>query len=288
MWDYAAAFSRNLGLVTQEEQERLRRARVAICGLGGVGGAHLLTLLRLGVGRFTLAEPDRFELANLNRQQGATVETLGRPKIEVMAEMARSVNPEVELRLFPEGLTAANAGAVLDGADLALDGVDFFAMEARRLLFRTARARGLVALTAAPLGFGATLHCFTPQGLSFDDYFDLREGMSREEQLVAFAVGLAPRALHLAYLDLARVDLAGETGPSSSVAVQLAGALAGAEALALLLRRRPPRAAPHYLQVDPYVRRWVAGYLPGGNRHPWQRLKRWLLGRRVAASRPRS
>ena len=68
-FDYATAFSRNIGWVSVEEQARLRAKRVAIAGLGGVGGLHLLTLARLGVGAFNLAELDRFELANFNRRR---------------------------------------------------------------------------------------------------------------------------------------------------------------------------------------------------------------------------
>src|SRR5262245_20680110 len=62
--DYFEAFSRHDGLLLRDEQERLRRCHVAIVGMGGVGGSHLMALARLGIGRFTIADPDRFELAN--------------------------------------------------------------------------------------------------------------------------------------------------------------------------------------------------------------------------------
>ena len=93
MFSYSEAFRRNIGWVTEAEQQVLRGKRVAIAGLGGVGGAHLLTLTRLGIGRFHLADFDRFELHNFNRQVGATVHTVGRPKVDVMAEMASAINP---------------------------------------------------------------------------------------------------------------------------------------------------------------------------------------------------
>src|SRR5262249_20668712 len=131
--NYETAFSRNLGLVTPEEQERLRSSCVAIAGLGGGGGVHLVTLLRMGVGRFRIADHDSFELANMNRQYGATIDTLGRSKIEVMAEVARSIQPDVEIELFPEGITPGNCDAFLQGAQVAVDAIDFFAMETRRM-----------------------------------------------------------------------------------------------------------------------------------------------------------
>ena len=66
-FDYHAAFSRNIGWVTETEQALLRTRRIAIAGLGGVGGSHLLTLTRLGIGRFNIADLDTFdELAARN------------------------------------------------------------------------------------------------------------------------------------------------------------------------------------------------------------------------------
>ena len=70
-FDYQKAFSRNIGWVTQDEQSILSSKQIAIAGLGGVGGSHLLTLTRLGVGNFHVADLDIFELANLNRQAPA-------------------------------------------------------------------------------------------------------------------------------------------------------------------------------------------------------------------------
>ena len=284
-WNYERAFSRNLGLVSPAEQERLRGSCVAIAGLGGVGGVHLATLLRMGVGRFKLADLDRFELANTNRQYGATTRTLGRDKLEVMAEVARSINPDVELELFPEGIGPGNIARFLSGADVALDGIDFFALPIRRMFFAEARARGVPAVTSAPLGFGATLQVFAPGGMSFDEYFDVRDETPRLDQIVAFAVGLAPRALHLPYMDLGRVDLGAETGPSSSIGCQLAAGIASAAVVDLLLGRRV-EAAPAFLQFDARRGRLARGRVRFGNRSPLQRLKRWYVKRLLTKGAP--
>src|SRR3954470_7275001 len=99
-FSYAAAFDRNIGWLTDWEQLTLRGKRVAIAGMGGVGGFHLLTLARLGVGPFHIADLDRFEIENFNRQVGATMASVGRPKVEVLAEMARAINPGLHLKLF--------------------------------------------------------------------------------------------------------------------------------------------------------------------------------------------
>src|SRR6185436_6531749 len=109
MFSYREAFDRNLGWITEEEQNILAQKRVAIAGLGGVGGAHLLTLTRLGIGRFNLAELDHFELHNFNRQVGANVGSIGRSKLEVMAEMATGINTGLQIEPFAEGINAGNA-----------------------------------------------------------------------------------------------------------------------------------------------------------------------------------
>src|SRR3954468_20686442 len=115
MYSYEQAFDRNLGWVSEKEQQALRSKRVAIAGLGGVGGAHLLALARLGVGKFTLADLDRFEIQNFNRQVGANVGSIGRAKVDVMAEMALGINPELDLIRFERGVNAANVEDFLDG-----------------------------------------------------------------------------------------------------------------------------------------------------------------------------
>ena len=70
-FSYELAFARNVGWVTEQEQARLKQCSVAIGGLGGVGGAHAITLARLGVGNFRLADFDVFDWPNMNRQAGA-------------------------------------------------------------------------------------------------------------------------------------------------------------------------------------------------------------------------
>ncbi len=277
IFDYAEAFSRNIGLVSEAEQIRLRHARVAIAGLGGVGGVHLLALARLGIGGFALADFDRFELANMNRQVGATTDTLGRSKVEAMAEMVGAINPSADLRIFRTGIDAANIDAFLEGAVAAIDGIDFFNIEARRLLFRKARERGIYALTAAPVGFGATLHVFSPTGMSFDDYFDIRDGMSLPEQLVQFGLGLAPKLAHLRYFPPSALDLSGRRTPSSAPACFLCAALIATEVVNLVLGRRPPKVAPWFFQFDPLVQTYKTGRLWWGNRNPLQRAKKWWV-----------
>ncbi len=283
------AFDRNLGWVTDWEQLALRAKTVAIAGMGGVGGAHLLTLARLGIGCFAIADFDTFEFANFNRQVGAMLATVGRPKALVLEEMARAINPELRIHRFDAGVAADTVDAFLDGADLFVDGLDFFEIGIRRQLFARCRERGIPAVTAAPIGMGVGYLVFTPEGMSFERYFRF-EGQAPEEQFLRFLMGLVPRGLHRRYLvDPGRINLAARKGPSTAAAVQLCAGVTAVAAVKLLLGRGGVKPAPWHHQFDAYLDRLAVTRLPFGLGGPVQRVKLALARRalgRATGTRP--
>lgn len=278
-FSYDAAFSRNLGLVQPEEQLHLKESVVAVAGLGGVGGVHVTTLARLGISRFHLADFDSFEIHNFNRQAGAVVDSLGRGKVEVMAEQALSINPCAEVRKFPQGVTAENVETFLDGVDVVVDGLDFFAIGAREILYDAAERRKIPLVTAGPIGMSVAWLVFEPGGMSWRDYFRLDRAKTPLDKIILFALGLTPRATQLGYLDPKHVDLPGHRGPSLSLAVQLCAGVAVGETLKLILKRGRRAPAPTYHQFDIYVGRYVTGKLRWGNSGWLQRI-RFLIARR--------
>lgn len=275
----ANEFSRNIGLLSVEQQARLLHSRVSVVGAGGVGGLHILTLARLGVGHFAIADPDTFEAANVSRQFGAVRSTFGRNKAEVLAEMVREINPDARVDIYPEGVTEDNAATFLSGSQVLVDGIDFFEFTTRRMLFNRARNAGLHTVTCAPLGFGSTLQIFTPDGMDFDTYFGTSDSNSLERNLAAFAAGLAPNPYHIKYLDMARVDLANQKGPAVAPACTLAASLLTTEVVKILTGAAPIKAVPHYLQIDMMRRKLKTGYLWLGGRNPLQKLKTALIYR---------
>lgn len=281
LWSWRDAFARNEGLITSDEQRRLARATVAIAGAGGVGGGHLLTLARQGVGGFRVADADCFSIGNLNRQAGARVSSVGQNKATELKRLLLDINPEARIDAWEENIGAANVDAFLDGVDVVLDGLDFFAIEARRLLFAMARRRGLWVLTAGPLGFSTVLLAFDPDGMTFDEYFGINSSMSTEQQLIAFLVGLAPSHTHTAYMDLSKIDTKQRSGPSSIIACQLCSSFIAMETVCLLLNRRRPPAAPRTMQLDAYRQVYVQRRVWAGGRNPLQRLKRKLVTLRL-------
>lgn len=269
---YEEAFSRNIGWLTQQEQQALRQKRVAIAGLGGVGGVHLLTLCRLGIANFHLADFDTFDIANFNRQVGAAVSSVGLNKLDVMVQQARDINPELEIKEFSQGVTAENIDDFLDGVDIYIDGLDFFAFEAREMTFAKCAERGIPAVTAAPLGMGTAVLNFLPGGMTFADYFCF-DDCHETEKALRFLMGLAPARLQMGYLvDPSTIDLANRKGPSTIMACQLCAGVAATEAMKILLKRGSIRAAPNGFHFDAYRNKLARTSRPGGNRNPLQRF----------------
>ena len=273
-WNYHEATCCHAGLINSDEQEVLRSSHVGVIGMGGVGGVDLVTLARLGIGHFTIADPDVFEMANINRQYGAMSSTLCQYKVDVMASIVRDINPTVDLHVMRETVGPRNIGEFMYGVDVLVDGIDAFAVDTRRMAYRYARDHGIYALGAGPVGFSTVWVVFSPNGMTFDEYFDLRDGMDHVDMFAAYIVGMAPKATHRSYMDLTKVDVASHRGGSLGLACQLSGGVVAAEVAKILLGRGPVRCAPCYHQFDAYWGRLATGRLRWGNRGPLQRIKR--------------
>lgn len=282
MFDYDEAFSRNLGWLAPREQQRLRHARVAVAGLGGVGGVHVQALARLGVGALTLTDFDSFEFANFNRQAGAAQSTVGLSKAGVMCDFVRDVNPETDVRLFPDGINESNLADYLDGVDLLIDAIDFFANDLRPALYRAARERGIPVVCSAPLGAGASLICFLPGGMRFEDYFGFSGNDGDTVMAVRFLIGMSPRLPqrhYLAYPEI--VDFVKHRVPSLGMGCQLAAGMAVTATMKLLLQCGGVKGAPHSCQYDAYLGRFYRSWRPGGYRNPLQRLAERIVASRL-------
>ena len=238
-------------------------------------------MARLGIGNFSIADGDEYEVANFNRQAGASINTVGRGKAEVMAEQALAINPNANVRRWDEKITGDNVDSFLDGVDVLVDGVDFWAFDARRMLFRAARERGIWVVTAGPIGFSTAWLLFDPKGMTFEDYFDLRSDLTPTEQFVAYALGLAPQMTQRPYLDMSCIDGDAARGPSAALACQLAAGVVGAEVVKILLGRGQLRPVPFYAQFDAYRGILRQGRLFWGNRGPVQRIKRQVMRKLV-------
>lgn len=281
-FDYDLAFSRNIGWFTEEEQQTLRSKRVAIAGLGGVGGDHFLTLVRLGIGKFHVSDFDEFGCENTNRQVGANINSYGEKKLDTMVKMALEINPELDIQTFDEGINANNIHDFLAGVDCYVDSLDFFVMDARRLVFDQCSKKQIPATTAAPIGMGTACLNFLPGEMTFEQYFRL-EGHTENEQYLKFFLGLTPAALQSAYLvDPSRLDLANKKGPSTFIGCQLAAGVAASQVMKIFLNRGKVLNVPWGLHFDAYTNQYKKTWRPGGNNNPIQKLAYIIAKKKMA------
>jgi molybdopterin-synthase adenylyltransferase len=111
-------------LIDDWDQERLKKARVLVVGVGGLGGISAAYLAAVGVGHLRLCDSDRVELSNLNRQILFTTEDIGKPKAALAAEKLSAQNPEIKIEAISDKLTVTNARELASGCDLIIDGLD--------------------------------------------------------------------------------------------------------------------------------------------------------------------
>ncbi|GHF87371.1 ThiF family adenylyltransferase [Thalassotalea marina] len=280
-FDYDLAFSRNIGWFTEEEQHQLKNKCIAIAGMGGVGGDHFLTLVRIGIGKFHVSDFDEFGCENTNRQVGANINTYGAPKLDTMVKMALDINPELEIKTFEQGINEDNIHDFLDGVDCYVDSLDFFAVDARRLVFDQCAKKQIPATTAAPIGMGTAYLNFLPGQMTFEEYFRL-EGHTENEQYLKFFLGLTPAALQSSYLvDPTRLDLANKKGPSTFVGCQLAAGVAAAQVVKIFLNRGDVLNVPWGLHFDAYRNKFKKTWRPGGNNNPIQKLAYHIAKRKM-------
>ena len=276
------AFSRNIGILTPGEMERLKTKKIAIPGMGGVGGQHLVSLARIGIHHFHIADFDQFNVENTNRQYGAKIINYHQAKTKIMAQEALDINPYIKMKIFAEGIKEDNLDAFLQQVDVVVDGLDFFCLDIRRKLFARARELLIPVITVAPIAHSGALLIFTPTGMSFDQYFNLQSTDEPSLQYMKFLMGLTPQALHRNSINLRTIKLAEKSGPSLNVGCTLATSLATTEVLRILLDRPGIRPAPHYLQFDANTQKLAKGKLTFGLKGPWMQIALWLTKRKIA------
>lgn len=282
MFDYNDAFSRNIGWVTEEEQLKLKNSKVAIGGLGGVGGDHAIVCARMGIGNFNISDLDAYDYANFNRQAGAFVSTIGKEKSEVMENTLKDINPEATIRNFKSGITLENLNEFLDGVDVYIDSLDIFALEIRRQVFRRCYELGIPTITAAPMGMGTAMLCFKPGEMSFDDYFAMVDAPSNaseqekeeyfENNIVRFVIGVSPSVQQRHYLvKNSSVNFMKKKVPSTCMGISLAAGVLCTNVLKLLLGRGEVVCAPRGLHFDAYRNNLIKTWRPWGNKNPLQK-----------------
>ena len=117
-------YIKNIGTIGLDGQAKLLRSKAVIVGAGGIGGQAAELLVRMGVGRLVLVDPDVFEETNLNRQDFANGNVLGIAKVEVVRDRLLEINLDVAIKAHRVAADRDNLPALLDGADVVIDALD--------------------------------------------------------------------------------------------------------------------------------------------------------------------
>jgi molybdopterin/thiamine biosynthesis adenylyltransferase len=132
-------------------QEKLKKAKAFIAGIGGLGSPVAIYLAAAGIGTIRIADHDQIELSNLNRQVLHWEENIGGEKVASAATKLRKLNPEIKIETIPETITGANASRLVGDADLIVDAMDN--LPTRYLLNKTAVKKGIPFFHGAVYGF---------------------------------------------------------------------------------------------------------------------------------------
>jgi len=237
MYSREVLFGRMLGLVDTAQLDILAHASVAIPGCGGTGYTYAECLARMGVGNFRLSDTDKFGLENMNRQFGATVDTVGRLKSEVLEERLLAINPAITVARF-DNISELNVSEFVAGASVLCDTIDFFAMQERRLLHRESRCHGVPTVLCCPVAFGVTGHYFNyheNSRIDFDELFDQSDDNTDQQNLEAFGRGLAPSSLYEDYIDNPQLDFENHKVASLSASCLMATSWGATQAISAIL-----------------------------------------------------
>jgi ThiF family len=189
---YWERVDRTLGWLGDDEAEQAERQRllrsltIGMAGCGGIGGMAAGRLARLGIGHLKVADPDTFDISNINRQVGASPANLGRNKAVVIAEMIHDVTPDVDVDIFPEGITPDSAEEFVEGCDYILDQIEFYAVRNRYALHRAFRASPTfkMALMVPTVGHGTFVFKYTKNSMPVEEVYGISEHSPLSPQVI--------------------------------------------------------------------------------------------------------
>lgn len=117
-------FERTERLIGKEASDKLKKSKVCIAGVGGVGSHCIEALARAGVGRLVIVDSDVVAVSNINRQIIALLSTVGKKKVDVMKERIADINPEAQVEAICQFITKEDPLDFLEGCDYVVDAID--------------------------------------------------------------------------------------------------------------------------------------------------------------------
>lgn len=187
--------ARQAPLVSRDEQEKFKKAKITVIGCGGIGGQTIEMLARMGIGELVLVDEDSFDLSNMNRQTLATMDDLDKDKSEVAAKKVESINPYVNVTSFSEHVCEDNISEIIGDSKIVIDALDNILT--RVIVSRKARELKIPLIHGAIHGTLGQVTVFLPNTKSYEEMFDL-PSLGKEldseviESLNSIASGVPP------------------------------------------------------------------------------------------------
>lgn len=257
---YRQFTERNIDLLTEEQQEILKKSKVAIFGLGGIGGPVAEILARSGIGCLGLVDNECYETTNLNRQIFASCATVGSKKVEAARERLQSINPFLSLSMY-EDLNEASIIDIMSGADVAVLAID--KIRPCLMISRTARKQNvpLVEGWAIPFGNVRVISENTPsleEMYAFNcceknlDNISPAEYELMEKKMLMSLEGIQGLDRFYSPQLIEKIFTTGRV-PSFAPMVWLTSVLMAIEVVKIILQWEPIAYAPHYAVYDPFT-----------------------------------
>lgn len=168
---YWEIISRQMSIVSKSQQTRFKEAIIAVIGCGGIGGAVIEMLARMGVGELNIIDKDSFDMSNLNRQLMSSIAEIRNSKSEVTKERIRLINPYIKVNAFNEELDSDNVEKVIGESQIIIDALDNLAT--RVLISRYAKEKELPFVHGAIHGTKGQLTVFTEKTTDYEELFSL-------------------------------------------------------------------------------------------------------------------
>ena len=171
MSEYWEMLTRQMPLVSKEEQEKFKEAKITVIGCGGIGGQTIEMLARMGIGELILVDEDVFDLTNLNRQSLSTYDNIGQAKSDVAARKVKEINPYVNVKSCRQHVDSTNVDELIKDSRLVIDALDN--VLTRVIVSRKAREHKIPFIHGAIHGTLGQITTFLPNTKSYEEMFNL-------------------------------------------------------------------------------------------------------------------
>jgi molybdopterin/thiamine biosynthesis adenylyltransferase len=255
--NYDEFTSRNIGIFSYSDQEKIRKGSVSIAGAGGIGGLCAERLARIGVGGIKISDPGLFEVSNFNRQFGADADSIDQNKARVVHRSLKRINNEMNIIFDESGINSqSDADRLVSDSAVVVDAMDYLIRESI-FLQRAARKRGIYYLFASAIAFGALMVVFEPGGFTLEEYNGLPKDIDLEdipvpEVAVEKVFPILPSyVLNPDTMEFLK-EITQKKRPASanSIGAGLSSIILANEVVSILLGKKPSVIAPNYFHLD--------------------------------------